>query len=427
VTGEPRVAEAAVREALLLAWTQSDADEPAETLGGRLTGAALRMPRKGARRIGADRRARSSLAHADATGDAGDVRRALARLSWRQREVAVLRYALGKESRDAATVLGIRERAAERSLADARAALSAALLREDDEATDDALAERFEHATRHGAADPQLFEGLVASMTRRETTKRVRTVVVAGVTIALAFAIIAVMNASPSERATPTPTTEPAIPADAAALPGVPFPACHVSVTHSFASSGWFGVVYIFGKGSPAVPCLKLGSTPTYLALDTGGAGRPSDTVVFGPIQCELACRAFATADIDGDGWAELGVVVADRTGADAIELYRVRPDALTPIRQMTTVVAGSSAPFSFEWGGAGPFRSGAICTGTTGTATPDLDVWHAMRRDGVWHLRETFYAVHGVSLSKVGGKRSSTNEAGLPESLDFCGMPVGF
>jgi DNA-directed RNA polymerase specialized sigma24 family protein len=428
VTGDGQVAENAVRDALLLAWTQSEAGEPIETLDRWTVRVALRAPRKGWRRFGADRRARALLEGGVATDDGTDVRRGLARLPWRQREVAVVRYLLRQTPRETAETLGMRERTVGHALSEAKASLATTLLPAEERPDDEALTERFNGAARHRQADPQLFERLVASMARRETTRRARTVVAVVLVVAAGAGIVALTERSPMDEASPSPTGGSRIPADAATLPGVPFPACHVSVTHSFASSGWFGVVYLFGKGSPSVHCLKLGSTPTYLAIDTSGVGRPSQTVVFGPIHCELACRAFATADIDGDRWAELAVVAADRPDADTIELYRVRPDAPTPLRQMTTVVSGAPVRFSFAWGGAGPFHSGATCPDTGVPATTDLDVWHAMRRDGVWHLRETFYAVHGVSVTKVGGKRSLVaEETGLPESRDFCGMPVGF
>jgi DNA-directed RNA polymerase specialized sigma24 family protein len=426
VTGDVTGAERSVRGALLAAWTQSETGEPIDALAGWVTGRALRRPRVGVRRRGVDRRARRLLARS-AEDEGADVRHALARLSWRHREVAVLHLFLGTTRRETAETLRIRERTVERSLAEARTELAASLQPDDEDATDEALIEQFARAARHREPDPRLFEELVTAMTRRQTTRRARTLALAVSVLALGGGLVALVDRSPHDQATGTPTSTNAsgIPADAAALPGVPFPACHVSVTHSFSETGWSGVVYIFGKGSPSVPCLKLSAAQTYLAIDTRGAGRPKDVVVFGPIHCELACRAFATGDIDGDGWAELAVVVADRPRADTIELYRVRPDALTPVRQITTVVRGTSLPFSFAWSGAGPLRSGAACSGARHA---DLDVWRAKRRDGVWHQRETFYELRGASIEKVGGALSTTPDgSALPETGDFCGMPVGF
>jgi DNA-directed RNA polymerase specialized sigma24 family protein len=431
VIGDVGGAEDAVRDALLLAWIQSEAGEPIDTLAGWVTGVALQLPRKGLRRLGADRRARARLARGPSADDGADVRRALARLTWRQREVAVLRYVLSKTSGETADALGLRIRSVERSFTQARAALSATLLPAEERGSEEALTERFESATRHAGADPQLFERLVTSMTRRATTKRVKTVAVAAVAVALGAGAYAVAHRSPTDRATPTPTAtlEPAIPADAASIPGVPFPACHVSATHSF-SGGWFGVIYVFGRGLPSVSCLKLGPSPVYLALDRGGAGRPKDTVVFGPIECDLGCRAFATGDVDGDGWAELAVVALDAPRADTIHLYRVHPDAVPPFRQITMVAGGERIPFSFQWGGTGAFRAGATCASASDSRTPNLDVWTATRRGGVWHVEERFYAFQGVTATRVGSRRSSTTRTNLlpgGPSLEFCGMPVGF
>jgi DNA-directed RNA polymerase specialized sigma24 family protein len=432
VIGDVRGAQDAVRDALLLAWVQSEAGEPIDELAGWVTGLALQLPRKGLRRLGADRRARARLARGGTTGDGGDVRRALAGLTWRQREVAVLRYVLSKTSRETADALGRRNGSVERSLTQARAALSATLLPAEERGSEEALTERFESAIRHAEADPQLFERLVTSMTRRETTtKRAKTVVAAAVAVAIGAGAVALAHRSPTDRAAPTPTAtlEPGLPADAASIPGVPFPACHVSVTHSF-SGGWFGVVYLFGRGLPSVSCFKLGPSPVYLALDRGGAGLPKDTVVFGPIECDLGCRAFATGDVDGDGWAELAVVALDAPRADTIDLYRVHPDAVPPFRQITMVAGGERVPFSFQWGGTGAFRSGAICATASDSRTSSIDAWTATRHGGVWQVEERFYAFHGVTATRVGSRRSSTTSTNrLPGglSLQFCGMPVGF
>jgi DNA-directed RNA polymerase specialized sigma24 family protein len=431
VTGDPRVAEDAVREALLMAWTESEAGEPVDALERWVTGTALRLPRKGARRFRADRRARSGLDSGSAARDVDDARvhRSLALLTWRQREVAVLRYVLRKDERETADRLRLKPRAVRRTLDTVRDLLAASLPIDDQDTADgrldDALADRIGALPRRADRDPRLFEWLVKSMTRRERGTRARAVGSAVSVVAIGAVVTAIVGSSATgDDAEPSPSAPPF---NAATLPGVPFPACYVTAAHSYASGGWFGLVYAFERGLAAGRCPGLAAGDLYLALDRGGFGR--HTSVFGPIECFGGCRAFGTPDLDADGWNEFAVVVADGEATDVIQLYTVNPpDARRPFARITTVSSGTHAPLTIDWRGVGAVRAGAMCPGPGSRATWDLDIWRAATSGGDWSVREQRFRIHGATATQIDERRSTvTEETALPEggSLEFCGALV--
>ena len=132
VSGSRPAAEDAVQEALLRAWERSERGEVIEHLNAWVSTVALNLARSGVRRIVAERRARHRLGPAassfDApTGDPVDVERALRTLPRRQREAVVLRYYLGMDTREVATVLNVNEGTVKSTLHRARAALAEAL------------------------------------------------------------------------------------------------------------------------------------------------------------------------------------------------------------------------------------------------------------------------------------------------------------
>ncbi len=144
VSGSRPAAEDAVQEALLRAWERSERGERIESFPAWVTTVALNLARSGVRRLLAERRARARLGADERISDPDggarvDVERALARLPRRQREVVVLRYYLGMDTRQAAEVLRVHEGTVKSTLAKARANLAQALgVEEDEEATDDA-------------------------------------------------------------------------------------------------------------------------------------------------------------------------------------------------------------------------------------------------------------------------------------------------
>jgi RNA polymerase sigma factor (sigma-70 family) len=140
VTGSRAAAEDAVQEALARAWEQSEKGKVIESLPAWVTTVSLNVARTGVRRFFAEQRARARLQDPDASGpDVADhtatldVRRALAGLTRRQREVTVLRYYGGLDVADIAGGLGISEGTVKTLLFRARAALVDALRIDDDE------------------------------------------------------------------------------------------------------------------------------------------------------------------------------------------------------------------------------------------------------------------------------------------------------
>ena len=141
VCGSRPAAEDAVQEALLRAWERSEKGEEIHSLEGWVTTVALNLARSGLRRIRSERRARARLDTSGVgeppTADRIDVERALAGLSRRQREVAVLRYYLQLDTREVASALQINEGTVKSTLFRARAAIAEALSIDDSEEAND--------------------------------------------------------------------------------------------------------------------------------------------------------------------------------------------------------------------------------------------------------------------------------------------------
>jgi RNA polymerase sigma-70 factor (ECF subfamily) len=141
VCGSRPAAEDAVQEALLRAWERSEKGDEIRSLEGWVTTVALNLARSGLRRIRSERRARARLDTSGVgeppTADRIDVERALAGLSRRQREVAVLRYYLQLDTREVASALQINEGTVKSTLFRARAAIAEALSIDDSEEAND--------------------------------------------------------------------------------------------------------------------------------------------------------------------------------------------------------------------------------------------------------------------------------------------------
>ncbi len=136
--GSYPAAEDAVQEALVRAWTS---DRTIESPPAWVARVALNLVRSGWRRSLAERRARHRLGEGRVVADAPsedhvEVTRALAALPRREREVAVLRYLLGFDTRETAAALGTGEGTVKSSLARARAHLADTLRMQDLEAND---------------------------------------------------------------------------------------------------------------------------------------------------------------------------------------------------------------------------------------------------------------------------------------------------
>jgi hypothetical protein len=222
----------------------------------------------------------------------------------------------------------------------------------------------------------------------------------------------------------------PSTSAVGATIPGVPFPACHVtSVASNFGGERW-GAVYLFARGSENAPCPGVEADNAYLALDRAGVGRAADTVLYGPIDCAKDCRIFGAPDIDADGYADVAVVVVDGTRADAIELYRTDQGSGSgsPFTPYTTILRREPAIFYFDWGGVGTYRSGAYCAGDGAASSRRLIVWSAELVEGTWRVDETTFGVDGAGLTRIREDQSAvTSEDELPAGggIDLCGARV--
>ncbi len=126
------LARDSVDEALARAWEQTQKGQKIECLGAWVRVVALNVARGRFRRRATERRFQSRVVHLDlvAAEDGGlgiDVRRALARLPRRQREVTVMHYFLDLSVLDIARELKVAEGTVKTSLHRARLALSGTL------------------------------------------------------------------------------------------------------------------------------------------------------------------------------------------------------------------------------------------------------------------------------------------------------------
>jgi hypothetical protein len=293
---------------------------------------------------------------------------------------------------------------------------------------DEELTGRFGKAERPLPVDPELFAGLLKKRVRRERMKRASTV---GLVLAIGLAgATAYLFAERGTTVRPASTASSSAGATVgASIPGVPFPACHVTNATYFVGSlghqDGFGAVYLFARGSPSAPCPEVASGNAYFALYRGGVQLKSEPTIFGPIDCTQGCRIFTTPDIDGR--VALAVVVDHGIGADSMELYRIHPEADPPFTQMSVVGQGASSPLIFDWGGIGASRAGASCVTVRNPSNGiahQLDIWHAVLRGGTWHLVERFMTIDGDQVHLDHVARSSAADGFLPDGggSAFCG-----
>jgi Tol biopolymer transport system component len=115
-------------------------------------------------------------------------------------------------------------------------------------------------------------------------------------------AVLSNVDSSPSPVPSPTPTAAGQV------GPGLGFPICNVSsVTGTFGSAQTLGTAYVATKMGDGTGCPPVDGGFNVIAIDLDGDG-VADTD-YGPIECELECRAFAAPDLDGNGISELLVV----------------------------------------------------------------------------------------------------------------------
>lgn len=130
VAGSRAAAEDAVQEALARAWERGERAERIESPRAWVTAVALNRVRSGWRRVLVERRARGDVTPgraAEPSGDAVDIRRALAALPRREREATVLRYYLDMDVAEVAVAMGVSDGTAKTALYRARRKLAVAL------------------------------------------------------------------------------------------------------------------------------------------------------------------------------------------------------------------------------------------------------------------------------------------------------------
>jgi RNA polymerase sigma-70 factor, ECF subfamily len=131
VTGDLSAAEDSVQEAVVRAWERSARGLQIDSLEAWVATVALNLSRSRLRRLITERRLRTKLqpesVSAGAADDRLDVRRALAALPRRQREVAVLRYIVDLTTSEIAEAMATSEGTVKSQLSKARAHLAEAL------------------------------------------------------------------------------------------------------------------------------------------------------------------------------------------------------------------------------------------------------------------------------------------------------------
>jgi RNA polymerase sigma-70 factor (ECF subfamily) len=140
-SGSCPAAEDAVQEALVRAWIRSERGDPIGSLPAWVAAVALNLTRSGWRRSLAERRASRRLQPTSKVAPAPsedqiEVARALAALPRREREVVVLRYLLGFDTKGTAAVLSVGEGTVKSSLSRARTHLAETLRVRDLEVND---------------------------------------------------------------------------------------------------------------------------------------------------------------------------------------------------------------------------------------------------------------------------------------------------
>jgi hypothetical protein len=292
---------------------------------------------------------------------------------------------------------------------------------------DEELERRFRTSQRPVYVDPSLFTRLVQRRSRRERAKRVSAIAFVFALAAVGagvFALVSRSDRNGTEPATSGASSYASQPAVGAHLPGVPFPACHVTSTLPFGGYTFYGTAYMFTQGlTESAQCPQDGHA--FLALYKKAVLNAKPAIM--PIDCNARCEIFGTPDIDANGSAELAIVVRDAGWADSVILYRVEPTSATPFSQIAKVASGVRLPFAFDWGSGGEtYRSGASCL-TTGRVH-QLDIWHANLHGNYWRVVERIMNFDGkeLRLDHI-ERRTVVNTEQMPEGgeTDFCGASV--
>jgi hypothetical protein len=265
---------------------------------------------------------------------------------------------------------------------------------------DDRLTRELERAARP-ASPTGAFEQVERKHARRGRLRKVQAgaltvVVLAGTlggVLVLREAIrpsSAIPGSSPTIGATSSPTAAPSPtgPVDI----GLAFPVCDVqTMTGDVDGNGTEDTVYTATKLSDATGCPAPGTATEVLAVDLNGDGKVDASG--GPPACPTGCEPFATPDVNGDGIADIAIVVErPANGTVRIQLWGVTtpPGGSLAILPFTDA---SGMPATFSWGSDGTNTYGVSCT--TRTTPPLVTEWQAIPTGpSSWHVSEHGYHV---------------------------------
>jgi hypothetical protein len=208
--------------------------------------------------------------------------------------------------------------------------------------------------------------------------------------------------------------------------PGLGFPVCNVSsVAGAFGSAGVQGTAYVATKMGDATGCPSVDGGFNVVAIDLDGDGVAD--VDYGPIQCELECRAFSAPDLNRDGINEL--LVVQRGGAElALGLYMMPahsvPNGVGPV-PVTVAPPGDpnhgfrpGRPALLLTGGDAGNSERLSCEGTGGHTL----LWQTLGSlvpfdspDGVWKVHDIAFTLESDGSLHVFNTRDYDVPVGSP------------
>jgi len=306
---------------------------------------------------------------------------------------------------------------------------------------DDRLRRDLERATR--PADPAgVYEELIRRRERRRISRRIEATalalaVVAG-TIAGTYGLSRVFwidtttaggEGTPSVSAPPiSPSPRPQASSDI----GLGFPVCNVtSVQGRFGDAQTVWTAYVATKRGDVGPCPNASEADNVVAIDVTGDGQAD--AAYGPIECDMACSAFAAPDVDGDGTDELLVqdVAFSIAGLRLFEVGWIGGTVADgPFLSPVTAAPPGDPAAGYEpgkelqlWLGGDAFRLDALrCeSGSDGqvlVATSAESKPHDSP-DAVWYAHETTFVLrHDGTLDVIGTR--DFQEPATSESPSF-------
>ncbi len=211
---------------------------------------------------------------------------------------------------------------------------------------------------------------------------------------------------------TPTPVTSPD--PEAGRDIGLGFRVCNVtSVQGHFGDAQTVGTAYVATKRGDVGPCPNASEADNVVAVDVTGDGQAD--AVYGPIECEVVCTAFAVPDVDVDGTDELLVqdVAFSIAGLRLFKIGLADSPAIVPV----TVAPPGDPVAGYEpgkklrlWLGGDAFRldalrcesgpDGRVLVATSAESRPHDSL------DAVWYAHETTFILRQDGALEVVGTR---------------------